>query len=583
VTTKIKPYTGITALAAAAAVLSVPEHFAGWLALLLVVPIGYWMCRCYLGLIKDEHQNMEDMANLHLRTIEALALAIETKDSTMQGHLRRVEVWTVEIGKELGLSEPELKALRAAALLHDIGTLAVPELISSKPGQLSPMEFEKVKIHCVVGAEILERVEFPYPVAPIVRFHHEKWDGTGYPAGLSGDEIPIGSRILAAVDCLDAMSSERPYRKAMPLSQAVAHVKSEAGKSFDPRVVDALARSYDKLERIMQAEQIGRSAPVDFLSSIHSARLEAQTLFDLMHDLGASLSLDETLSMLAVGLKRICPYDCIAVYIRRGGKLIPEFVSGENFEIFSSREIPMGEGLSGLVAQNGEPVLNGDPLLEAAYLSNTENFSTLRSALSAPLEGVDGTVGVLTLYSANQGAFTRDHLRLLLALTRKVALSIENALRYQEAETCAATDRLTGLPNARSLFLHLDGEIARCKREDKLITVLVCNLDGPLKDNKVLQAVAQGLRENCREYDYVARMSGDEFVVVLPGCPAEATQTKVRLLCEIVAQAGELSMSVGKAVFPADGLDAEQLLAEAHQRMCESRGEHTRLCGAARF
>ena len=563
---------GITAIAAVAAVLSVPEHFAGWLALLLVLPVVYWMRRCYLGRIKNEHKNIEDMANLHLRTIEALALAIETKDSTTEGHLRRVEVWSVEIGKELGLTEPELKALRAAALLHDIGTLAVPELILSKPGQLSPVEFEKVKIHCVVGAEILERVDFPYPVAPIVRFHHEKWDGTGYPAGLSGEAIPIGSRILAAVDCLDALSSERPFRKAMPLSQAVAHVKSEAGKSFDPRVVDALARSHEKVDRVLRAEPRSEG-PVDFLSSIQSARLEGQTLFDLMHELGASLSLDETLSMLAVGLKRICPYDCIAVYISRGEKLIPEYVSGDEFEVFSSLEIPVGEGLSGLVAQNGEAVLNGDPSLEAA--------STLRSAVSAPLEGANGMVGVLTLYHVSKDAFTNDHLRLLMALARKVGLSIENALRYRQAEACATTDGLTGLPNARALFLHLDSEIARCKREDTLLTVLVCNLGGlqGVNDSFMLQTVAQGLRENCREYDFVARMGDDEFVVVLPGCAAEAMQAKVRLLGEVAVKAGALlvcgdellSVSAGQAVYPADGLDGEQLLAEAHERMCEGR------------
>jgi diguanylate cyclase (GGDEF)-like protein len=413
----------------------------------------------------------------------------------------------------------------------------------------------------VVGAEILERVEFPYPVAPIVRFHHEKWDGTGYPAGLSGEQIPIGSRILAAVDCLDALSSERPYRKAIDLSQAVAHVKSESGKSFDPQVVSALAQSYDKVERILRAEP----PSTEGLSPIHSARLEGQTLFDLMHDLGASLSLDDTLSMLALGLKRICPYDCIAVYVRRGDKLIPEWVSGESFETFCSLEIPIGEGLSGLVAHSRDPILNGDPSLEAGYLGNADKFSTLRSALSAPLQGVDGLVGVLTLYHGDKNVYTLDHLRLLLAVTGKVALSIENALRYSEAETCATIDRVTGLPNARSLFLHLDGEIARCKRDEKLLTVLVCNLNDSPAGNEGLRTVAKGLRENCREYDYVARMSDNEFVVALPGCPAEATQAKVRVIREIAMTAG-LTISVGEAVFPADGLDAEQLLAEAHER-----------------
>src|SRR5262249_15398173 len=157
------------------------------------------------------------------RTIEALALAIEAEDQVAPSHLRRVEVYAVEVGKELGLSDPDLQALRAAALLHDIGKLAVPEHIVSKPGSLSAMEFEKMKIHPVIGAEILEQVEFPYPVAPIVRAHHEKWDGTGYPLGLRGEYIPIGARILAAVDCFDALSSERRYRQALPLNDAIKY------------------------------------------------------------------------------------------------------------------------------------------------------------------------------------------------------------------------------------------------------------------------------------------------------------------------------------------------------------------------
>jgi diguanylate cyclase (GGDEF)-like protein len=197
---------------------------------------------------------------------------------------------------------------------------------------------------------------------------------------------------------------------------------------------------------------------------------------------------------------------------------------------------------------------------------------------------------VLTLYRAPKDAFSRDDLRILLALTQKVALSIENALRYRHAETCATTDGLTGLPNARSLFLHLDGEIARCRREQTSLTVLVCDLDGfkqvndrfgHLEGNKVLRAVAEGLRENCREYDYVARMGGDEFVIILPGYPADALQAKVRQLSQVARKAGLvhcgeelLSMSVGEAAFLRDGSDAEQLLAEADRRMYQSKQEH---------
>ena len=179
-----------------------------------------------------------------MRTIEALALAIEAKDHTTHEHLQRVRVYAIEVAKELGVNGPELEALHAAALLHDIGKLAVPEHIISKPGRLTPEEFEKMKIHTLVGAEILERVRFPYPVVPIVRAHHEKWDGSGYPMGLKGAEIPIGARILSAVDYLDALASDRQYRRALPLREVMQKLAAESGKSFDPKVVDVLQKRY---------------------------------------------------------------------------------------------------------------------------------------------------------------------------------------------------------------------------------------------------------------------------------------------------------------------------------------------------
>jgi diguanylate cyclase (GGDEF)-like protein len=399
------------------------------------------------------------------------------------------------------------------------------------------------------------------------------------------------------------------------------HVSSEAGRSFDPRVVEILERRYLDLERVMNGEptkvprlwkdikvergiapaagfeksekkdsQGGEGGRVDFLTSIAAARQEAQSLFELTNELGNSLSLDETLSLLALRLKRMCPYDCVAIYICRGNKLVPEYVNGDNFHLFSSLEIPIGEGVSGWVAENKKPIINGNPSVEPGYLNDVSKFSTLNSALAVPLEGLEGVVGVLTLYHSAKDAFTLDHLRILLAVTHKIALSIENALRYRQAETSAVTDALTRLPNARSLFLHLDSEVARCKRENSPLTVLVCDLDGfkqvndrfgHLEGNKVLRTVAQGLQENCREYDYVARMGGDEFVIVLPGHPPDAVGAKARILSEIATQAGRLhcgenllSMSVGEAVFPVDGMDAEQLLAAADRRMYHAKHDH---------
>jgi diguanylate cyclase (GGDEF)-like protein/putative nucleotidyltransferase with HDIG domain len=587
-----------------------------WETSLLLAPAVYLIYRSYrlyLGKLEDEKRHVEEMASLHMRTIEALALAIEAKDQTTHEHLQRVRVYALEVAKDMGLTGPDMEALHAAALLHDIGKLAVPEHIISKPGRLTPEEFEKMKIHTIVGAEILERVRFPYPVVPIVRAHHEKWDGSGYPMGLKGAEIPIGARILSAVDYLDALASDRQYRRALPMHEVIEKLVAEAGKSFDPKVVEILQKSHHRLESLALAKSAqAQGAPLStevkiergdapaagfenakvqdskirdatFLSSIAAARQEAQAFFELSQDLGASLSLGETLSVFSVKLKPMVPYDAIAIYVQRDDELVPEYVSGDNYRLFSSLRIPVGQGLSGWVAHNKKPIINGNPSVEPGYLNDPTKFSTLRSALAVPLEGVGGVIGVLALYRADRDAFTSDHLRIVLAVSSKMALSIENALKFAQAENSAVTDYLTGLPNARSLFLQLDRELARCKRDKSTLTVMVTDLDGfkqindrfgHLEGNRVLRLFAQALKETCREYDYVARMGGDEFVVVAPGLPPAVAGKKAEQLRTLAQQAGFdvcgeqiLSLSIGQAIYPQDGADAEQLLAEADRRM----------------
>jgi diguanylate cyclase (GGDEF)-like protein/putative nucleotidyltransferase with HDIG domain len=610
--------------AAIAGLVSFLNRHIGWQSSLLVLPPVYLMYRSYrlyLGKLEDEKRHAEQVSNLHLRTIESLALAIEAKDHTTHDHLQRVRIYAMELAKDLGLSEDETEALQAASVLHDIGKLAVPEHIISKPGKLTPEEFEKMKIHPIIGAEILEQVEFPYPVVPIVRAHHEKWDGSGYPNGLKGEAIPVGARILAAVDCLDALATDRQYRRALPLDEAMARVVEEAGKSFDPRVVEILQRRYVELEKLTHAQppkaptklstdvKVERgSAPAagfaesetsiahqpeqrrDYLSCIAAARQEAQMLFELSHDLGNSLSLDDTLSMLSVRLKRLVPCDSMAVYIKHDNLLIPEYVSGDNFRLFSSLRIPLGEGLSGWVAQNSKPILNGNPSVEPGYLNDPTKYSTLRSAIAVPLEGVSGVVAVLALYRTHQDAFTKDHLRILLAVSSKLGFTIENALKYRIAEDSATTDYLTGLPNARSLFLHLDRELARCKRSNLPLAVFVSDLDGfkqvndrfgHFHGNKLLQMFADALRDSCREYDYAARMGGDEFVLVAPGLNREAAAEMAQRLETIIAEVGKavcgeglVSVSIGQAFYPADGNNAEHLLAEADRRMYAVKNSH---------
>src|SRR5580765_8045102 len=448
--------------AAAAGLVHFLNRHIGWQSSLLILPPIYLMYRSYrlyLGKLETEKKHAEQVSSLHLRTIEALALAIEAKDETTGDHLQRVRVYAMELAKDLRLSDDETEALRAASVLHDIGKLAVPEHIISKPGKLTPEEFEKMKIHPIVGAEILEQVHFPYPVVPIVRAHHEKWDGSGYPLGLSGEDIPIGARILTAVDCLDALASDRQYRKALPLDEAMAKVGSEAGTSFDPQIVQILQRRYIELEKLaneqpLQAPQklstdikiVRGSAPAagfaeapeplaasvsssGFNERIAQARQQSGEIAELIRKAGSSLRLEDIFSMLSVRLRHLVPHEAMAAYCRSGDDLIAQFVSGENFRLFSSLRIPLGEGLSGWVAQNHKAILNGNPSVEPGYLNDPTKYSTLRSALAVPVE-VDGKLtAVVALYRTGQDAFSRDDLHILEEIAAKLGAAIAEAAR----------------------------------------------------------------------------------------------------------------------------------------------------------
>jgi putative nucleotidyltransferase with HDIG domain len=441
--------------AATAGVFEVAQRRLGWQTSMLVIPATYLVYRSYrifLGRIEDERKQAEETAALHLRTIESLALAIEAKDHAMHDHLQRVQVYAVEIAKDLRLGENDLQAIRAASVLHDIGKVAVPEHIICKPGKLTPEEFGKMKIHPIVGAEILSRAQFPYPVVPIVRSHHEKWDGSGYPDGLKGEEIPIGARILAAVDCLDALASDRQYRRALPLGKAMEMVAGQAGKAFDPTVVAVLQKRYVELE------QLARSAPAETFSLPTDIKVERgaapaagfeeaadsgskaseapaaaptnaswATLVGLSQGLAGVLSRREVLSILAGRLQELIPCDCITFYGRRDATLVPDYATGTHVETLASLQVSIGHGLSGWVAANGRAILNGNPSVDSPSLMG------LRSALAIPLEGEEDVAGVLTLFRAKADAFSAMDLLNLSSLCDTLGDLMESSPKTRPA------------------------------------------------------------------------------------------------------------------------------------------------------
>jgi len=616
----------------------VGEKLGGGFTLALLPPLYlvYRSVRLYFGKMEQDRAHAESMASLHLRTIEALATAIEAKDECTGDHLRRVQVYSLELAKHLGLSSDEVNALQAASILHDIGKLAVPDYIISKPGKLTPDEFDKMKVHTVVGAEILEQVAFPYPVAPIVRSHHEKWDGSGYPDGLKAENIPIGARILSAVDCLDALASDRQYRRALPLEEAMDYVAGLSGRAFDPQVVDILKANYREFERLAQSTPLrnhrlskdlivsrgdapdagfeksagaavtspagaaGATAasagvagvapgdrvqiPVD---SVASARQEMTAIVELATDLSKSLHTNDVLSMLAERLKKLVPYDSLAVFVRERSMLKARYTSGVNSQTLAMLEIPVGQGLSGWVAENGKAIINGNPAVEPGYVDTSSQLAALNSALSIPLgDGVDQFSGVLTLYRADKDAYNADHLRVLLAIKGDIARAVDGALRFHRVQPGAGADPLTGLPNKASLIGYLQDGCA----QRKPVTILLCDIDefrrvnqlfGRPKGDELLKLVSNILRTNSRNLDYVARVGADEFVLLLAAARPEELAGKTELLHRLVSNAcrglcGEESsgLTVGVACFPENGADADNLLAFAEQAL--ARGKEAR-------
>lgn len=607
-------YLGGAALAWISTLLS---RYFGWQVSLSLLPVMYLIYRSYqvyLQRLEGDRTHVEEMAGLHLRTIEALALAIEAKDHTTHDHLRRVRVYALELGTRMGLSDVDLQSLRAAALLHDIGKLAVPEHIISKPGKLTPEEFEKMKIHPGVGAQILEQVQFPYPVAPIVLSHHEKWDGSGYPNGLKGEEIPLGARILTAVDALDALASDRQYRRAMPLDRAMEIVAAESGRTFDPAVIRLLQSCYVELERkavqqprdsvrldtepvalkggapatgfeqsISLSSQLEKGiAPAntqldtdtEFLAVVAHARQAIEELHEWTRSADGSLTLAETLGVFAMRLQDLLTHDSIAFYVKRGNYLLPAFVGGQNRLLFSCLRIPYGEGLSGWVAENRRPLLNGNPSVEAGYLNDPQKFSTLRSALAAPLETANGLVGVLAFYRTERDAFSANDLQILVALSSRIAQSLEYAA--DRKPVAQDSNALTQLPSAGQLYLELAGMV---RFQENSFALILCDLDnfgeinrrfGRDSADRVLQQMAHGLSQFFKSGEYIAHLGGDEFVVLIPGATApelERHYDRIRLL---VNSAGRhlpepslLSVSFGAALFPSNSSAPEVLLAEA--------------------
>jgi len=589
------------------------------LVALLAAPVylTYHSYKVYLGRVEDERRHTQEMADLHLATIEALALAIDAKDQTSQLHIRRVQLYAAALARGLGMSENEIQGVKTAALLHDIGKLAVPEHILSKPGPLTPEEFQKIRAHPKVGADIVSSVPFPYPVAPLILSHHERWDGKGYPAGLKGEEIPLGARILSVVDYFDALMAERPYHKAMTAEAAVGLLQQEAGKGLDPQVValftdllPALQKQALELDQTMRRSTPEEHAPQgqpatglapelskkNVFEDIALAHREIYALYEIAQAMGTSLGVSDTMALISAKLTNLVPFACAALFLydEETETLRCRFATGTDADVIQQVAVHSGEGLTGWVARNRRPLVNARPSadLEAAGLNHLS--TTLQSALVCPLMFNERFIGTLSVYHTDAAFYRDDHRRLLDRVSEQAAAVINNSMLFEQTQEDSLTDPLTGLPNTRFLFMHLTRELARAERLKSEVSLMVMDLDSfkGINDNhghhvgdRALCEVARVLRAAIRPYDICVRYAGDEFIVVLSGCGADEAEHKRQELQKSIddvyfeARPGKrlaLSISVGAAVFPQDGESYEALLATADSRMYQDKSERKR-------
>jgi diguanylate cyclase (GGDEF)-like protein/putative nucleotidyltransferase with HDIG domain len=584
-----------------------------WLAsLALVWGVLYFGLRAYRifkARFRAEQRRAEQLAELHLATIEALARAIDAKDGTAENHIRRVQLYATAVARELGMSDAETQAVRTAALLHDIGKLAVPEHILSKPGPLTAEEFQKVQAHPQVGADIIAAVPFPYPVAPLIQNHHERWDGRGYPRGLKGEDIPLGARVLFLVDYFDALTSNRPYHEAMTFEAAVALIEQEAGKALDPRAVAAFVRVLPQVRSEVE-ERERKSGPVDAASAqatrsepakssvfndIAIAHGEIYALYQIAQTMGTSLGVSDTMALIASKLTSLVPFSACTLFLydESSNLLTCRFATGTDFELMQQLTLKGGQGITGWVARNRRPLVNARPSgdLEAAGSSLP---TTLQSALVCPLLLGDKVIGTLAVYHTTASFYGDDHRRLLDRVCEQAAAVLHNSMVFEQTHEASLTDPLTNLPNTRFMVNHLARELSRAERGNAEVSLLVMDLNdfkdindtfGHHVGDRALREVAQVLRGAIRPYDVCVRYAGDEFIVVLAGCGWDEAEYKRLELQEAVeslvfeAKPGvrmPLSISAGAAVFPHDGNTYEVLLAKADRRMYRNKVMHKR-------
>ena len=601
---------GFYASASTAALIRLSDDFLGLWSLLFLPPLYlvYYSYRLYMDRInlfaekvQQDLTHIEELNKLNQSVIASLATAIDAKDSYTCSHINRVQTYAVTLAKTAGVSDLELEAITTGSLVHDIGKLGIPDHILTKPGKLTANEYQRMQGHVQIGAEILAPVPFPFPVVDVVLSHHERWDGYGYPHGLQGEQIPIGGRIISIVDVFDALTSKRPYRRAMTRDEALQILRDGAGSQFDPRLVDLfieiLPDAHRKIDELAQRtgeepDQATNLPPAQSaLSRISQAAAEMAAVCDVAAALADQENIDEIAEVVVSRTVGLLPVDAAVLYLRSSADstLTAVAAHGKYAEKLKGMVINLGEGMAGYVAEKKQPLVNASATLDVARRFTPEESIELNAATAVPVVHGPEVLGVLAVYTMGYGVIADHHLNVLNIVAEHTAAAIQNARRFQRTQELALTDPLTGLANSRALIRRLKRLIYAGKSSPEPaegFSVVMMDLDGfkqvndtlgHMRGDDLLRSVAAALTDVARADDLACRYAGDEFVLLLPNTQAEqAGAVAERVRQQIEALSAETtgircSASIGVSSFPLDGQESRELLHIADQRMYEDK------------